>query len=165
MARRHLVLKFTLVWMLILLFYTQATMVFSQSPAPTMAVTDHLRLWLKADTDVTIDGTQHVSQWLDQSTNGCHAAQLTALNQPLLVQNALNGRRTIRFDGINNYLSTPPIISTGNNFSLFVVFKKEGVPTVDHPIAVLTSTFTALANYFNLNSRVSFSSETIHLND
>ena len=57
-----------------------------------------LALWLKADTGVTDDGT-NVSAWVDQSTNGRTATQVTAANQPLVTNEQINYNQTIDFNG------------------------------------------------------------------
>jgi len=64
-----------------------------------------LVLWLRADLGITLNGG-NVSAWADQSGNGNHATQGTAANQPLYVSSGINGRPTVRFDGVNDVLST-----------------------------------------------------------
>jgi parallel beta-helix repeat protein len=74
-----------------------------QGSSPTIP-TQNLSLWLQADAGVTLNGST-VAQWADQSSSGTHAAQPTALNQPALLTNAVNGKPALRFDGVNDYLS------------------------------------------------------------
>jgi len=88
--------------------------------------TASLQLWLKADAGVdTLNGT--VSRWHDQSGNGNDAIESVTSRQPVLVNNELNGKPVLRFDGENDRLGF-----TGSKpmtqISLFMVFKnKSGV--------------------------------------
>ncbi len=63
-----------------------------------------LRLWLRADNGITLNGST-VSQWNDQSGSGNHALQGTETSQPLFVPNILNGKPTVRFDGVDDRLA------------------------------------------------------------
>jgi len=64
-----------------------------------------LRLWLKADVDVTTRG-DYVLQWLDQSGNQNNAVQLKTQAQPTLTANnpRLNNMPTIHFNGRDQFL-------------------------------------------------------------
>jgi hypothetical protein len=53
--------------------------------------------WYKADVGVTKDGSNKVSQWDDQSGNGHHLTQPTALNKPTWQASVLNGLPGIQF--------------------------------------------------------------------
>ena len=55
-------------------------------------------LWLS-------DTGSSAGTWPDISGNGRDATQGTALNQPQIITNALNGRQVRRFNGSNNFLS------------------------------------------------------------
>jgi hypothetical protein len=90
---------------------------FNESVLPSSGI----KLWLKADKDVTKDGSNVVSAWADQSGNGYNAAQGTSGNRPLWVNSVLNGRPILRFDGSNDFL-----VSSGTYAAktLFVVAKK-----------------------------------------
>jgi hypothetical protein len=46
-----------------------------------------------------------VSRWADQSGEAHDAQQLTATNQPLWVDNVINGEPVVRFDGSDNYMA------------------------------------------------------------
>ena len=63
-----------------------------------------LKCWLKADTGITKDGSDLVSNWADQSGNSNDVAQPTATNQPLWVDSVQNGLPIIRFDGVDNFM-------------------------------------------------------------
>ena len=85
-----------------------------------------LRLWLKADTGITKDGSGLISSWEDRSGNGFDVGQGDGAKKPLLVSDAVNGEPAIRFDGDNDYLQTAGAITLLQgtaNFSMFVVTK------------------------------------------
>ena len=79
-----------------------------------LPVVSGLVLHLDADDagSITKDGDNKVSQWSDLSTEGNHATQATSASQPLWVDNVLNGKPVIRFDGSDDYLGSGQIIST-----------------------------------------------------
>ena len=99
----------------------QITQLFGQLP-----VTTNLQLWLKADAGVTKDGSNNVSTWSDQSGNAHHADQSTSASQPLWVDNVLNGKPVIRFDGNSDLMTTDITGPGGTEFTFFVVAKSNG---------------------------------------
>src|SRR5438128_2330986 len=74
------------------------------STAQTLTVTDVLQLWLKADAGVTAGAGGKVTAWQDQSGKGNNASQTVADTSPLLVNNAINGKPVLRFDGVDDFL-------------------------------------------------------------
>lgn len=85
-----------------------------------------LRLWLKADVGISRDASDFVSWWADQSGNNFDVTQRASSKQPLFVDNAVNGKPAIRFDGIDDYLQTSGainLIAGTKNYSFFVVVK------------------------------------------
>jgi hypothetical protein len=95
----------------------QASVQVGLYPAP-------LALWLKADTGVVADASGLVSEWDDQSGNANHATQPNGTDpMPTLIANGFNGKPTIRFDGIDDYLvsaSSPSLAITGD-ISIYAV--------------------------------------------
>jgi outer membrane protein assembly factor BamB len=81
-----------------------------------------------ADTGVTYDASNKVSQWSDQSPAN-NFYQSTAADQPTFVASAINGRPAIRFDGSDQHLDIDddPLINTGagsfNAKTITIVFK------------------------------------------
>jgi hypothetical protein len=59
-----------------------------------------------------------VTTWYDQSGNGINAINTTAANQPQIVSSGsvllLNTKPTINFDGNNDYLDIPTLLSLNN---------------------------------------------------
>lgn len=75
-----------------------------------------LKLWLKSDVGLTFSNSPTntlVSQWDDQSGNANHAVQATGSNQPLKVDNVLNGKQVLRFDGTNDYMRVINLLTVG----------------------------------------------------
>jgi hypothetical protein len=81
--------------------------------------TDGLVLWLKADEGITASTEGKLSNWADVSGVGNNASQGTAAAQPLLLQNQLNGKPVIRFDGIDDFLQLPPGTAANQTLSNF----------------------------------------------
>ena len=89
----------------------------------SVAIADSLRLWLRSDRGVTLNGST-VSSWADQSSNNLNATQSTAANQPTFVSSnpTLNGLSSLRFDGTNDLLNGGLIPRFGNNsLSVFMI--------------------------------------------
>ena len=105
---------------------TSAAVTLNAGPAttPSLAVTNNLQLWLKADEGVTASAAGAVTAWADKSGNGNNAAQADEALAPLVVTNAVNGKAVLRFDGDDDYLEVPDsdsISIAGDITSLFVV--------------------------------------------
>ncbi len=91
-------------------------------------VTAGLQMWLDASAfnasdsnrAVTSNGNIYAKDWLDRSPNAIHVLQTTAANQPLYVGNALNGRSVMRFNGTNNFMTSPFAQISGDK-SIFIV--------------------------------------------
>jgi hypothetical protein len=95
----------------------------AQTSVPVGLYPAPLALWLKADAGVVADGSGFVSEWDDQSGNANHATQTTGDSMPTLVTNGFNGKPVIRFDGIDDYLtsaSSPSLALTGD-MSIYAV--------------------------------------------
>ena len=71
-----------------------------------LMVTNGLTMWVKADSGVTADGSNKVSQWADQTPYANNGNQLSVGNQPTFVsaRSDLNGKPVIRFDGGSSFL-------------------------------------------------------------
>lgn len=92
--------------------------------AQNLSVTNGLQLWLKADAGVTTNAVGGVTQWDDQSGNANTAAQADENLAPKLVNNAINNKPVLRFDGVNDYLGVADSASvsiSGDITTFFVV--------------------------------------------
>ncbi len=76
------------------------------TPAPVTIPQNGLQIWLKADAGVSVDNSNLVNSWSDQSGNNNNASQ-TGSGRPLFVANAVNGEPVVRFDGNIDYLDIP----------------------------------------------------------
>lgn len=86
-----------------------------------------LLFWNMGDdqSSFTIDASNQISQWNDFSSNGYHDQQGASNQQPLLVQNILNNKSIVRFDGSNDFLvaSLPIDYSQLPIVTIFVLFR------------------------------------------
>jgi hypothetical protein len=76
-------------------------------------------LWYNDDSAVTDIGGGQCSAWNDISGNNYHLDQGNSTQYPLIQLAALNGRRTIRFDGINDSMRN-------NSTGARAVFRNQG---------------------------------------
>jgi hypothetical protein len=63
-----------------------------------------LALWIRGDAGVTLDGSNNVTTWADQSGNGRDLTQGTAGKRPAGTAVTLNGLAVVRFDGSDDEL-------------------------------------------------------------
>jgi PKD repeat protein len=80
----------------------------------------NLKLWLLADS-VNKDVDNTVFNWLDASGNNNDVFQTDELSQPLLVNNGLNNRSVIRFDGIDDYFTGGDICDISDTGATFFI--------------------------------------------
>src|SRR5437899_9425011 len=66
--------------------------------------TENLKLWLRADAGVVVTETG-VSYWADQSGSGTEAVQFEPGSRPTLFSGAINGKPSVSFDGIDDFMS------------------------------------------------------------
>jgi hypothetical protein len=72
-----------------------------------------------------------ISAWRDRNGNGRNLAQTTTASQPTLIDNGINGRPSVRFDGSDDFLiggPSPTMGITGAR-SVFVVVRTSATPT------------------------------------
>lgn len=91
----------------------------SQGPAN---LTSHLKLWLRADEGITLNGGT-VTEWSDQGPSASNVLQATLANQPTYntTSNLINFNSSLTFDGANDFMRpTSSIFGTGNlNYTTF----------------------------------------------
>jgi hypothetical protein len=83
----------------------------------------NLKLWLRADAGLEKDTSGYVGTWEDLSGAGNHAVQTNATNKPLWVDNVINGKPVIRFDGVNDFLSIPGLTGVMNDFTVIYMLR------------------------------------------
>jgi hypothetical protein len=85
---------------------------------------EQLALWLTADAAVATDDLGRVVSWQDiiygDNVAAEDAVQADAVARPQLVENAIGGRRAIRFDGHSDWLLTTPLETTDDQTVLIV---------------------------------------------
>ncbi|MBR6067760.1 MAG: PKD domain-containing protein [Bacteroidales bacterium] len=110
-------LKWFFYFIFILLNLNFSLLTYSQeSPFPT----DHLQLWLSADSVELIDGK--VSRWYDLSHNNFNIYGPSATRYPDLKENAINGHPAITFNGTTQDLYSQSILNIGQKgWSYFII--------------------------------------------
>ena len=90
---------------------------------PPLPVTAGLQLWFEADT-LTQAADAPVPLWPDQSTFARDLSVGAGTTAPLLRLNAVNGRKAVEFDGVNNLLKTYSTTFTiAQPDTFFIVYK------------------------------------------
>jgi hypothetical protein len=102
--------------------------------------THDLALWLRADLGVTVDGSQKVSHWLDNSYTTPGLSQDAVGAQPILVNNAVNNLPVVGFDGVNDTLRHTLTESYSGPNSVFMVVKTPVVSIINQADMFATST-------------------------
>jgi hypothetical protein len=82
-----------------------------------------LKLWLRGDAGVVKDGGNAISSWIDGTGSGNDALQNSEPDRPLFIDNNLNGKPVVRFDGVSDSLSLPDFASSFTEGEVFVVLK------------------------------------------
>jgi hypothetical protein len=121
---------------------------------PSLAVTNNLQLWLRADAGLTAAAGGAVTTWSDQSPAGNDASQADEALAPTLVADAVAGRPAVRFDGIDDYLDVADSDSlsiAGDITSLFVV-RMENFDTFRAVWGKTLSNLPAPTDYYTLPS-------------
>jgi len=76
----------------------------SRGPAGVGDSTSNM-LWLRAEEIAGLnDGDLVDLAWEDLSGNDFHASQSNSSNQPVYLENGINGKAAVRFDGVSSYL-------------------------------------------------------------
>jgi alpha-tubulin suppressor-like RCC1 family protein len=78
-----------------------------------------LKLWLRANFGVVKNGSNAVNRWIDGAGNGNDAVQNSVANEPLYVENAINGKPILRFNGSTSSMSGT--LSLSNQISVIAV--------------------------------------------
>ena len=102
-----------------------------------LPVKNGLALWLDAADDTTFSyssGTT-VSQWRDKSGLNNHSSQATVGNQPSR-STFQNSRKTVNFDGTNDFLDGTSALTLANGYTAFTIVKSSATGERD----IITST-------------------------
>lgn len=115
-----------------------------------------LLIWMKADALLLADGDP-VSTWPDSSTNSNDATQGTSGFMPTFVENVVNGKPVVRFDG-SDLLQFGTNVAAGAG-TAFIVAKYTGAIDAEAPALILNG-FSLYANTTSLQGTWS-----MYLND
>lgn len=103
----------------------------NDSPIPNLG---DLKMWIKSDSGITLNVTT-VSAWADQSGNGNHVTQPTALIQPLYVTGILNGFPVVRNPIGTRMNFSLPVATISPAVSFFMVISPGStISTYETPI-------------------------------
>lgn len=98
--------------------------------------------WFDANRGVTLTSGA-VSQWDDQSSGGTYdATQSTAINRPTLSNNAVNGNRSLNFDGSNDTLATTLAVNQTGGMYFYCVINPSAVAATKVLASAWSSTTT-----------------------
>ena len=101
---------------------TVATSVIKVDPSAASVPTAGLQQWLMADYQVTVNGSNQVSQWFDMSGNANSYVQSSSGNKPILTSDLLQGWPAVVFDGSASYLQAPSgLANFAGGLSIFAV--------------------------------------------
>jgi hypothetical protein len=109
---------------------------------------DGLRLWLRSDAGVTRGAGNAVSNWADQSGAGNSVSQTFGGYQPIIQDNAVNGRPVIHFAGQNCALQSSSSVVTGTcGFTGFAVARFTSNPGINYQYIWWDGGDTSTAGY------------------
>ena len=90
---------------------------------PKLPVDKNLKIWLTADAGITKDAAGKVSAWTSQVEPKVKLSQKDPNAQPDSVNDAINGKGAVRFDGTQNYLVSSELHKDfAGDFTVFVVW-------------------------------------------
>jgi hypothetical protein len=117
------------------------------------------KLWLAADTGVTLNSTT-VSSWADQSGNSNDVAQGTGANQPTFNSSnaSFKNRPTLTFDGTNAFMSKASLtgMSSGDVAHTMAIVCTMNTGTSHDYSMLALSTATTFASIGHLNATTGF---------
>jgi alpha-tubulin suppressor-like RCC1 family protein/chitodextrinase len=100
-----------------------------------------LQLQLSASASVTADQQNNLLHWGDLSNAGNHVEQAAPELQPQIVLGAINGMPVIRFDGDDDVLPLPEVMSATGQGEVFIVTRLRGPMLLQNVLACFGSGF------------------------
>jgi hypothetical protein len=101
-------------------------------------------LWLRADLGVTKDGSNLVSAWADQTSNGNDVAQPAGGSQPTWTDNVVNGYPVITFEGAQNLYKA--VFSQAHPYTVYVVLRSRKYSTMGVVGGLAASVYHSIAS-------------------
>ena len=103
---------------------TSDELTFAESEKDLFILPNDAVTWLKADQNVVEDLDGTVLEWIDNSDLGSNAEQIDdPSRQPTLTQSGINGRPSITFDGVDDYLDSIGTMTAFVGRTVFAVFQ------------------------------------------
>ena len=107
--------------------------------------------WDASDSSTITSSSSAVSQWRDKSGNARHLAQATGSKQPLTATDSINGLNVLKFDGVDDIMTTSSFIYGLGACTVFVVCKGASQGS-DHRIVAEGSTGSTTPMYCPLGN-------------
>jgi hypothetical protein len=96
-----------------------------------------------------------IALWVDKSGNNNHAVQSNSSLQPILATNSINGKSTVRFDGVSQYLADT-VVGVDGSHTIFMVVNRRGTGSspdgYEPPFSYGVSIDNGGPLYFNTNN-------------
>ncbi len=115
----------------------------SEGTVPSEPVQEGLQLWLRADQGISADSDQFVSSWEGQTPNANEAIQNNEFVQdpednfkPKRIEDAINGKPVVRFDGVDDFMLMPNSSSLqpgSDDWSVFLAARRGSSSQGDVP--------------------------------
>lgn len=110
---------------------------------------------LVADYNADLETAGALATWTDRTATGNHLVQATGANQPIIVAGVLNGKKVLRFDGTNDYMSKASFALNANEFTAYVVSSLAAVGS--NPMAIYYSSGACIVNCAGTSGQPSIS--------
>jgi hypothetical protein len=92
-----------------------------------------LKIWLKADALVGLSDGDPLATWADSSNSSINATQSTTSKKPTYKTGVVNGKPIVRFDGVDDFMSTASMSLSSHFTAFFVGSAEKGSPVyVEH---------------------------------
>ncbi|MBO4874575.1 MAG: PKD domain-containing protein [Bacteroidales bacterium] len=114
--------------------------------------TDHLQLWLRADSVELTDGK--VSRWYDLSPNNYVIQQTNANARPTFNESAINEKPALIFNGSNSYLTGGDILDLGTNSWTWIIVGKSNAIAWNRPYIAKTLYGSEVGRYALSSNRL-----------
>lgn len=116
-------------------------------------------------TQATLDESQGVVEFRDNSGEGVVLFQENSDSRPILQKKAINGRPALRFDGVDDYLDFNKLVTTSTgNFTTYLIVRFPDDITVDDPGGTLLDGTDHNESYGGHYGRLMFSIHIYGLN-
>lgn len=116
-------------------------------------------LWLEADSGVTVNGSGHVTQVLDQSGNGRHMVQSVSGTNTTVVSNAVNGLPAFAMTNSRHVLN----VGAGTTGAIWIMAVVKFDPTATTAYLYDADTASRIAHYVTPTDFVGFAGQVANV--